>query len=199
MANTGQSKILKHLIGNSGQKLSIRKLSQMAEMDYKSAYNAVGSLKSQGIINARKIGNTTLCSFNYRLNSLVFEAERDRMRDILKNKNLMVIRNHLIELNFPLVVLLFGSYAKKTNTQHSDIDLLVISENPSEIDQELSLIPLKIHLTQVTYKEFMMSLKSREFNVVEEAIRHNIILVGIEEYYRLLENAEQGTYKRGGE
>jgi len=199
MANTGQLRILKLLIENSGQKLSIRKLSQMAGLDYKSAYNSVGSLKSQGIISARKIGNTTLCSFNYRLNSPVFEAERDRARDILKNKNLVIIRNHLIELNFPLVVLLFGSYAKKTNNPHSDIDLLIISENPSEIDQELSLIPFKIHLTQVTYKEFKMSVKSREFNVVEEAIRHNIILVGIEEYYRLLENAEQGTYKRGGE
>jgi hypothetical protein len=31
--------------------------------------------------------------------------------------------------------------------------------------------------------------KSREFTVVSEALRNNIILIGIEEYYRLLSNA----------
>ncbi len=31
--------------------------------------------------------------------------------------------------------------------------------------------------------------KSREFTVVSEAIKHNFILLGTEEYYRLLKNA----------
>ena len=30
--------------------------------------------------------------------------------------------------------------------------------------------------------------KSREFTVVSEAIKRNILLVGIEDYYRLMEN-----------
>ena len=47
----------------------------------------------------------------------------------------------------------------------------------------------KIHLTAVTYKDFIYMAKSKEFTVVSEAIKNNIILVGIEEYYRLLKNA----------
>jgi len=31
--------------------------------------------------------------------------------------------------------------------------------------------------------------KSKEFTVVSEAIKNNIIFIGIEEYYRLLSNA----------
>jgi hypothetical protein len=33
-------------------------------------------------------------------------------------------------------------------------------------------------------------LKTKEFSVVSEAIKNNIILVGIEDYYRLMENVK---------
>jgi hypothetical protein len=32
-------------------------------------------------------------------------------------------------------------------------------------------------------------LKSKEFTVVSEAVKHNILLFGIEDYYRLMNNA----------
>ncbi|MBM4241617.1 MAG: nucleotidyltransferase, partial [Euryarchaeota archaeon] len=47
---------------------------------------------------------------------------------------------------------------------------------------------LEIHLTFFTYEEFLSMAQSREFSVVLEAIKNNIILVGIEDYYRLMEN-----------
>ena len=68
--------------------------------------------------------------------------------------------------------------------------ILVIGENEKEVQKTLSILPDKIHLTQVTYENFVHMAKSNEFSVVSEAIKNNIILVGIEEYYRLLKNAE---------
>ncbi|NYB26097.1 MAG: hypothetical protein HVN34_02000 [Methanobacteriaceae archaeon] len=53
------------------------------------------------------------------------------------------------------------------------------------------IIPLNIHYTFFTYEEFLSMAQSYEFSVVREAIKNNIILVGIEDYYRLMENVER--------
>jgi len=50
-------------------------------------------------------------------------------------------------------------------------------------------LPDKIHLTTVSYNDFINMSKSKGFSVVSEAVKNNIILLGIEEYYRLLSNA----------
>ena len=112
------------------------------------------------------------------------------MRDLLKNKDLLVLHKRLSELQFQFIALLFGSHAKGKANKHSDIDLLTIDGDEKEIISIISLWPEKVHLTSVTYKEFIHMAKSREFTVVSEAIKGNIILVGIEEYYRLMSNAQ---------
>lgn len=181
--------ILKLLIENKEEKFSIRKISQIREINYKSAYNAVLNLEKQGIVNIEKIGNANLCSFTNNFNPLVFEAEYERRKKILKNSNFKVIFDDLIKINTLFILLLFGSYAKNMQNKQSDIDFLVISENFTEIQAELSLIPLNIHLTTITPKEFKIMAQSKEFTVVSEAMRNNIIFIGIEEYYKLLKNA----------
>jgi len=57
-----------------------------------------------------------------------------------------------------------------------------------EIQAAISLLPDKIHLTTVTYENFIHMAKSKEFTVVSEVLEGNIIIIGIEEYYRLLLN-----------
>jgi predicted nucleotidyltransferase len=191
MAKDGQLKeILKLLIENTQEKFSIRKISKIQNINYKSAYNAVHKLKQQGIVEVEKVGNTSICSFNFKFNSLVFSAEYERRQALLKNKNIKILQEQLSRLNEPFIALLFGSYAKKKNTAHSDIDILIISQKESyNIATELSILALPIHPTDVTIEDFIRMAKSKEFTVVSEAIKNNVVLVGIEEYYRLLDNA----------
>ena len=66
---------------------------------------------------------------------------------------------------------------------------LAIAEKKDGIERIISTIPLNIHITTISAKEFVSMAKSREFSVVSEALKNNIILNGIEEYYRLVENA----------
>lgn len=186
MANEVE-KILKVLIENQGERFSIRKLSKLRKINYKSAYNAVMRLEENGIVKLERFGNSINCSFNKTLNPLVFRVEYERRENLLKNKDFKILYLRLNELKFPFIVLLFGSFVKKPD-KHSDIDLLIISEKEKEIEQVISLIPLRVHLTNVSIKEFLNMAKSREFSVVSEAIKKNIILIGIEDYYRLLEN-----------
>ncbi len=66
---------------------------------------------------------------------------------------------------------------------------MTIGGNQKEITAAISLLPDKIHLTVLEYKDFIHMVKSKEFTVVSEALKNNTILLGIEEYYRLLSNA----------
>ena len=102
-----------------------------------------------------------------------------------------MIYNDLNKVNVPFIALIFGSYAKGKETKHSDIALLVITEDFKPIGQVLSRFPLKIHTTDIRYRDFIEMLKSREFTVVSEAIKRNIIIIGIGEYYRVVENANR--------
>jgi len=146
-------------------------------------------LEKEGIVDLERLGNTTNCFFNLNFSPRVFGVEYERRNNLFKNKNFEIVYSRLNKISKQFIALLFGSYAKKTSDKNSDIDLLIIGENLKEIDGIISLIPLKIHLTLISNKEFLDMAKSKEFSVVNEAIENNIILLGIEAYYRLLENA----------
>lgn len=182
------TQILIFLIDNNGSKFSIRQLSIIRGINYKSAYNVILKLKEGGSVTLEKLGNTTLCSFSGKLSPQVFTAEFMRRAKLLKNPNFKVLYSKLNNINLPFIALLFGSFAKKEAGKFSDIDILVISEEAKAVEQAISLLPLNIHLTAIKTSEFLEMAKSREFTVVSEAIKRNILLVGIEDYYRLMEN-----------
>jgi len=181
--------ILKLLIENQEKTFSIRQIAIIRKINYKSAYNAIQSLAKEGVISLENKGNITLCSFSRKFNDSVFIVEDYRLHELLKNKNFQIIYNRICKVNAQFILLLFGSYAKKQESKHSDIDLLVISNDAKPIEVQIKLLPLNIHLTSITYENFIALLKSKEFTVVSEAIKHNILLFGIEDYYRLINNA----------
>jgi len=183
-------KILKLLLSRKEEKFTIKKISEILNINYRIAYEKAIILEKEDLLIITKAGNSKLCEFSHNFNNKVFEAEYERKRELFKNKDFLVIHNRLNELKFSFIALLFGSYARNEQSKNSDIDILVIGENEKEVQKTLSILPDKIHLTQVTYENFVHMAKSNEFSVVSEAIKNNIILVGIEEYYRLLKNAE---------
>ncbi len=182
-------KILKFLLSKKEEKFTIKKLAEALNLNYRTAYEQIMNLEQEKLITIMKAGNSKLCELTYNFNSLIFEAEYERRKDLFKNKDFIIIYNHLAELAFPFVALLFGSQAKGTASKHSDMDLLIIGGDEKEIHAAITLLPDKIHLTVVTYRDFIHMAKSKEFTVVSETIKNNIILIGIEEYYRLLHHA----------
>lgn len=185
--------ILKLLIGRNSERFSINQISKLRRINYKTAYLSVKKLEKLQLIKAEKLGNTTNCSFSFRSHPLTYEAEISR-RDyfFIGRKGFAVLYRQLLNVKNPFFcVLLFGSYAKGTQSKGSDIDLAVIcSENIFEhVQREISILPLKLHLLPFTPEEFIASLKTTEFNVCHEIKKNNIILVGIESYYEVLRHA----------
>jgi len=179
--------IMRFLIEHNQQSFSIRELAKAINKDYKNTYEAVKALPS---IKEEKTGGANHISFDFTFSNLVFLVEHNRKEDMLKDKNLKVIVDDLRRVNVQFILLLFGSRAKKAHRKVSDYDLLLITDNPEKIEQKLSLYPLDIHLNTISLEEFRGMLLSKEFTVVSEAVKNNVILFGIEDYYRFLENAQ---------
>ncbi len=184
--------IIKVLIEKQNEELNISKVAKYANMDYKNTYNIIKKLEKRKVITLKQFGKNIKVLLHKEPNSIIYQAELERRQNLLKNKNFLILFKKLDALNFPFIALIFGSYAKKLSRKNSDIDLMVICEELRKkiFHETIDLLPLKIHLTLFNFEEFMKMLKTKEFNVVSEATKNNIILAGIEDYYRLIKNAE---------
>ncbi len=185
--------ILKLLIERNSERFSINQISKLRKVNYKTAYLNVKKLEKLQLIKAEKLGNTTNCSFMFKSHPLTYEAEISRRDNFfIGRKGFAVLYRQLLNVKNPFFcMLLFGSYAKGTQSKGSDIDLAVIcsEEVLEQVQREISILPLKLHLLPFTPEEFTASLKTTEFNVCHEIKKNNIILAGIESYYEVLRHA----------
>lgn len=183
--------ILIKIIEQSDDYPTIRKISQITGIRYTNVYNIIKKLENENILNLEKTGNAYKCMLNKTPHPLLFNAEYSRREKLTENSDFKVIQQKLNVLPFPFIALLFGSHVHGTATKASDIDLMVIAETEreKEIERTISILPLDIHLIFFTYEEFLTMIRSKQFSVVSEATRYNVILVGIEDYYRVMEIA----------
>lgn len=188
-------RILELLLSNKKQEFTIRSIAQKIQVDYKATYLTVKQMIENNVIKAKKIGQTVLCSINTKMfNPDIFEAESLRKQKILKNKNFYVLHKRIKEdIKEPFfILLLFGSHASGKAGKRSDMDLMLITDKgpiKGKIKHILSILPLKTHLLDFSTEEFTSMLKTTDFNVGKEAFDNNIILFGIEDYYRIIQNA----------
>ncbi|HIH15076.1 MAG TPA: nucleotidyltransferase domain-containing protein [Nanoarchaeota archaeon] len=129
-----------------------------------------------------------------QVHPLIFEAEYNRRKEILKDKNLAVMLNDFKNTlkSKCYMLLIFGSYAKKTQTKNSDIDLMFIVPDGKEelfekdVHRAAKSLPLSIHELVFSEKQFLEMVDAKKSNVGQEALKNNIILYGIETYYEMI-------------
>ena len=124
-------------------------------------------------------------------NQEIYAVENKRTEMFLsKNPGLNVVKKYIEEMNYPFfVVLVFGSYAKNTKVEGSDIDICVISDNKArlnELHEKLNLLSLKLEIHEFTTKEFISMIEKKQDNVGHEIVKSNILLYGVENYYNLV-------------
>jgi len=81
---------------------------------------------------------------------------------------------------------LFGSYAKNTSTEQSDIDLLVINSSGKKtlsFSKYETLFKKRINPIFITFQEFKKMLKEKEENVGKQALKDHIILNNPEKFW----------------
>jgi len=189
-----ESTVIKFLIGHKNEEWNIFKISKAIKMDYKNTYSIIKRLEKSSLVKIETFGQSSRVKLNAMANPLMFEAEFERRKEILKEKKIAVMAGSFkrgIQSKL-YVLLLFGSYAKKTQTKNSDIDLLFICADGVEdaFEKEASRIaisiPLPLHPLVFSESQFLEMIHAKESNVGQEALKDNVILYGIEQYYEMV-------------
>ena len=187
--------IIRYILENKSEELNILKVSKAIKMDYKNVYLIIKRLEKELLVRLETFGQSSRIKLISQIHPLIFEAEYNRKNEILKNKNLAVMLQELkkaIKSKY-YILFLFGSYAKKTQTKNSDIDLMFIVPDgkeeivEKEVHRAADLLPLPLHCLVFSEKQFLSMINAKEPNVGQEALKNNIILSGVETYYELIQ------------
>jgi len=183
-------KILNYLIENRNQFFSIKNLAQNINLDYKSANLAANGLEQEKLINIKKIAGSSICLITNNYSPIINYVETKRKEKLFKKRQFKMLIDDLELIKKPFVCILFGSHIKESATKNSDIDLLFITEFENEIQKIINRFPFEIHATYTNYNDFISMANNKEFSVVSEVLKKNIILVGIEEFYRVIKHVK---------
>ena len=191
--NSNSNEILKYVLSRDGEDLTIRNIANGLNKDYKNTYDIIKKLSKDKILKTIKIGSSNIVKAIKNPNPQFFSAEYGRREEILKNRNINNIFNILKRSYFPKIVLLFGSYAKNTYNEHSDIDLIIICDKKYQknIERKINILPFDILPIFLSFEEFIDLASKKEFSVISESLKQNIILYGIEIYYQILVNINE--------
>jgi|SRR3989344_1283488 len=189
-----EAEIIKLLIENREKELSINQIAKLLKKNYKNAHNVVTRLSKMKVVKLEAFGKSYKVILTSKAHPLIYEAEYLRRQELLKNKDIAVMYDSFRNMRSKLYVLLvFGSYAKKTQTKHSDIDLMFIVPDDAEermekeIENITGTLPLKIHVNIFKESDFKAMKNSKETTVGSEAIKNNVILRGIESHYEMIQ------------
>ena len=182
-------KILKLFVENKNKVFTIKKVSETLKINYKIVYQEIHKLEN---ITIEKQGNSKLCKFNNKFTSELIEIENQRIENL--QKDIKLIKTRTNETNNPFYCLLLFGSRTNTNSKQSDIDICLITDNEKiskQIQTTINTIPLNIDLQEFTTEQFKQMINRKNYNLGNEIINNNIILHGIENYYEMINNANE--------
>jgi len=194
LLRTGYGKVMQLFYKDKAVKLHLREIARQTELFEPSAYRFLNSLEKDQILRSEKDGNLKKYSIRKGLRAyFLFEAfdleNFEKLPSIRRN----AIKTYLDNLpEKPMFAILFGSTAKGTYREDSDIDILLIANrkiNPEQAEKEVNaLTAMKMSTFQITYKDFLTDLKVKEDKVVQSAINSGYPLINHIQYYEALYN-----------
>ncbi|MEM2131272.1 MAG: nucleotidyltransferase domain-containing protein [Candidatus Woesearchaeota archaeon] len=192
LLNNSYIKILELFYKNKYDAFHFRKIVRLTKLHEPSVFSILKKLEKENILISKKEGNLKKYFLKNSLNTyLIFE-----LFDLNRYEKLPLIRKNAISIFLktldekPHFVILFGSTAKETYKEDSDIDLLLIVNKSikTEIAEKETdaLTGLKISCFQINFKEFLKEIKLKKDKVVQSAINTGYPLINHIQYYEAL-------------
>ena len=188
----GHERILNLFYKEKSAMIHLREIARKTGLNENSASRFLNQLEKSRILQTQKEGN--LKKYAVRKNDFVFAMFA--YFDVLKLHALPTIRKNAI-LYFlehlqekPIMALVFGSTAKNTYTERSDIDILLIVNKKLETEDAESYVDsqtaLKISPIQINYRHFEEELKLKHDYVVQSAVNTGFPVSNHIAYYGVL-------------
>jgi len=186
---SGYWKIMQLFYKDKTRKLHLREIARQTKLHEPSVTRFLNALEKEQILKSEKDGNLKKYFVKQSKRAyLVFELfdlERFEKLSSIRKNSVKIYLDNLPEK--PVFAILFGSTAKGTYKEDSDIDILIITNNKisaKEAEKEADAITaIKISTFQMNYKEFLIDLKMKEDKVVQSAIQSGYPLINHIQYY----------------
>ncbi len=178
-------KIVNYLGKHLGQSFTMLELSKATKVPYATFYRTIQEMKD--LVKIRAVGKSKIVSLNTdntAIKSYLTISSEEEKKEFLKKQP--IVSKIASELDTKDTVVLFGSYAKGSERENSDIDLLIISKKG---DKSLSflkyelLFKKKINPIFITKSELVRMLRDKDENVGKQALKSHIILSNPESFW----------------
>jgi len=187
--NKGKEKILECFYKNR-KELYFSEILRETKLTPNTTLKHLNNLKDLIISNKTK-GNTFYKINNKDLQIFSIFSYFDYKRfNELDNTRKITITEFIENLKVkPLIILIFGSTAKKTYTKKSDIDILLIYNKKEEEDNKLkkdieSITGINIQTFIIDYDYFKEQLLKKEDNLIIHAVKTGFVLLGGYYFYK---------------
>jgi len=146
-----------------GKGITLKELMKRTGYSYERANSYLKSLALKKAVTEEKIGKTLVYSFDFkRISSKIayyLYATKRAEEFSTKKKDIFIGLSELPEKELDFCAI-FGSYAKGTEKEGSDIDLLCVSEDKDKVETAITSIKrrynLSIHPLVIPKKEFYL-------------------------------------------
>ncbi|MBI4159423.1 nucleotidyltransferase domain-containing protein [Candidatus Woesearchaeota archaeon] len=189
LLNKGKEKILECFYRNR-KELYFSEILRETKLTPNTTLKHLNNLKDL-IISTKTKGNTfyKIDNKNLQVFSVFSYFDYKRFNE-LDNIRKRAISEFIENLNVkPLIILIFGSTAKKTYTKKSDIDILLIYNKKEEEDKKLkkdieATTGLNIQTFIIDYDYFKEQLLKKEDNLIIHAIKTGFVITGGYYFYK---------------
>ena len=202
MLTKTQEQILSFLLSKPEEQFTIRGIAKRLNKSYTLVYNNIADLEKKDIIKKQNVPPAQIITLNeFAPTEIFINIELKRKKELLQKYpwiQLMLEDILTSTKNLFFILIVFGSYAKATQTSKSDLDLLVIVQDKKDIKNIEDAVykaytKAKKGVNIVDINDFKEMVKNtNEMNIGNEARKHHIILYGVEAYYQIIKR----TYKK---
>ncbi|PIN79896.1 hypothetical protein COV16_01810 [Candidatus Woesearchaeota archaeon CG10_big_fil_rev_8_21_14_0_10_34_8] len=194
LTTKGITKILELFHSNRDTSFHVREISRKTKLNQNSTVRFLKKLEKEKILISKKDGN--LKKYSLRKSYPAYEILTTI--DVETFRNLPIIKQQAIEIFLdslkeqPIIALLFGSTARNTHKEDSDIDILLIVNKRIDTKQAIRKADTqsaqRISDFQITFADFKRELKLKEEHVVQSAINSGYPITNHIFYYRSIYN-----------
>ena len=175
-------------------RLTFREIKRLSRQKSNNAVQkAIRDFLKAGVLNKEKAGNVLLYSLNLK-NSLTLAYLNLLNEEKIKYLQTITdsLKESLLKKTAFFILAVFGSYAKKTQSKNSDLDLAVITENKKDIVPILESFKRrelqKIDYHVFTEDEFKKMLREEQENLGKQIYKNSIIYYGYIQYINLIKD-----------
>lgn len=188
----GKEKILECFYNNRSKELYFSEILRETSLTQNTTLKHLDNLqKSHLVLSTKKIAHTfyKINNKNPQIYSLFAYFDYKRLNELPSSRRRVIIE-FLEGLKIrPLIALIFGSTAKKTFTEESDIDVTLVFNKKEKADKKIiedleATTGFHIQTFIIDYEYFKEQILKEEDKVITHAIKTGFIMAGHNYFYK---------------